>query len=121
MPRLDCYKSREQIITVKLRSESILIGRSAECDIALPAEAVSRQHARILMGAGGDYLIEDLSTNGTRVNAKVIQRRALLAPGDRIYIGDYILIYQPDQAPAEKLDSDAPETVFMQRPPGLDI
>lgn len=120
MPRLDCYKDRERIITVKLRSESILIGRAAECDIALPAEAVSRQHARILIGAGGDYLIEDLSTNGTRVNARVIERRALLAPGDRIYIGDYILIYQPDEAPAETLEEDEPATVFMQRPPGLE-
>ena len=120
MPRLDCYKSRERIITVKLRAESILIGRSAECDLQLPAEAVSRQHARILMGAGGDYLIEDLSTNGTRVNAKVIERRALLSSGDRVYIGDYTLIYQPDEAPAEELEEVEPATVFMQRPPGLE-
>ena len=78
---------------------------------------MSRQHARILMGAGGDHLLEDLSTNGTRVNAKVIDRRALLVPGDRIYIGDYILIYQP----VESLEQQEPSTVFMKRPPGLDL
>ena len=120
MPRLDCYKNRDRIITVKLREDSILIGRSSECDLQLPTDAVSRQHARILKGAAGDHLIEDLSTNGTRVNAKVIDRRALLAPGDRIYIGDYVLIYQPDEAPVEKLEKEDPPTVYMRRPPGLE-
>lgn len=121
MPRLDFYKDRERIVTVRLAAESISIGRSSSCDIQLPDDAVSRQHARILMGAGGDHLLEDLSTNGTRVNAKVIERRALLAPGDRIYIGDYILIYQPDDAPVETLEQQEPSTVFMKRPPGLDL
>lgn len=117
MPRLDFYKNHERIVTVKLRAESFLIGRSSRCDIQLPDDAVSRRHARILSGPAGDHFIEDLSTNGTRVNAKVIDRRARLSPGDRIYIEDYILIYQPDDVPAE--DLDAGSTVFMKRPPGI--
>lgn len=120
MPRLDCYRDGERLITVKLHAESILVGRSGECDLQLPDDAVSRQHARILLGAGGDHLIEDLSTNGTRVNAKIIERRGLLLPGDRIYIGDYILIYQPDEAPVEELGEDEPTTLYMQRPPELE-
>ena len=117
MPRIDFYKDRERIVTIRLTSDSILIGRSSRCDVQLPEEVVSRQHARILAGPAGDHYLEDLSTNGTRVNAKVIDRRALLAPGDRIYIEDYILIYQPDDAPPEQLDTGS--TVFMKRPPGL--
>ena len=118
MPRLDFYLDRQRIVTVKLREASILIGRSSECDIQLPSETVSRQHARILVGPAGDYLIQDLSRNGTRVNAKTIHRRALLAPGDRIYIEEYTIIYQPDDAPPESLRQG--ETVLMKRPPGLD-
>jgi pSer/pThr/pTyr-binding forkhead associated (FHA) protein len=117
MPRLDFYKDHERIVTVRLTAESILIGRSSRCDIQLPDEVVSRRHARILAGPAGDHFIEDLSTNGTRVNAKVIERRVLLSPGDRIYIEDYILIYQPDDAMPESLDAGS--TVFMRRPPGL--
>lgn len=117
MPRLDFYKDRERIVTVKLTAESILIGRSSSCDIQLPDDAVSRQHARILARPAGDHFLEDLSTNGTRVNAKLIDRRTLLAPGDRIYIEDYTLIYQPDDAPPEQFDTGS--TLFMRRPPGL--
>jgi len=118
MPRLDFYYDRQRIVTVKLREASILIGRSGRCDIQLPADGVSREHARILIGAAGDHLVEDLSTNGTRVNAATIEGRTLLSPGDRIYIDEYTIIYQPDEATPERLKHD--ETVFMKRPPELD-
>ena len=114
MPRLDFYFERQRIVTVKLAEASILIGRSAECDIQLPSDAVSRQHARILVGPAGDHLVQDLSRNGTRVNAKKIEGSTLLSPGDRIYIEDYTIIYQPDDAEPEKLKHQ--ETVFMKRP-----
>lgn len=116
MPRLDFYVDRERIVTVKLAEASILIGRSSDCDIQLPSDAVSREHARIVVGPAGDHLVQDLSTNGTRVNAKPIAGRTLLSPGDRIYIENYIIIYQPDETPPEEFE---PETVFMRRPPEL--
>lgn len=119
MPRLDCYLDQERIVAVRLREASILIGRSPRCDIQLPSDSVSREHARILIGPAGDYLIEDLSTNGTRVNAQVIEKRTLLSPGDRIYIEDYVFIYQPDDVEPIQLD-DAGSTLFMRRPAGLD-
>ena len=117
MPRLDFYFKRQRIVTVKLREASILIGRSADCDIQLPSDAVSREHARILVGPAGDHLVQDLSRNGTRVNAKTIEGRTLLAPGDRIYIENYTILYQPDEAEPEQLKHD--ETLFMRRPPEL--
>ena len=118
MPRLDFYRDLEHIVAVRLREASILIGRSSSCDIQLPSESVSRQHARIIVGPAGDYLIEDLSTNGTRVNARVIENRTLLSPGDRIYIEEYVLVYQPDDVDPIRLE-DAGSTVFMKRPHGL--
>lgn len=117
MPRLDFYLDQEHIVAVRLREASILIGRSPRCDIRLPSDSVSREHARILVGPAGDYLIEDLSTNGTRVNARVIESRTLLGPGDRIYIEDYVIIYQPDDV--EPIQLDAGSTLYMKRPPGL--
>ena len=117
MPRLDFYLDQEHIVAVRLREASILIGRSPRCDIQLPSDAVSREHARILVGPAGDYLIQDLSTNGTRVNARVIENRTLLGPGDRIYIEDYVIIYQPDDV--EPIQLDAGSTVYMKRPQGL--
>ncbi len=118
MPRLDFYYDRQRIVTVKLSESSILLGRSNRCDIQLPADGVSREHARILMGPAGDHLVEDLSTNGTRINAATIEGRTRLNPGDRIYIENYTIIYQPDEAPAERLKHE--RTVFMKRPAELD-
>ncbi len=118
MPRLDFYYDRQRIVTVKLRESSILIGRSSRCDIQLPADGVSREHARILMGPAGDHLVEDLSTNGTRVNAATLEGRSRLSAGDRIYIEEYTIIYQPDEAPPERLKHE--QTIFMKRPPELE-
>ena len=106
MPRIDLYANMELVVKLKLGSGSILIGRSGDCDVQLPNDRVSRQHARI-DHTGDSYEIADLSANGTRLNARMLTGTDRLAPGDRIYIEDYVLIYQPDDAPAEKLEEDS--------------
>ena len=51
-----------------------LIGRSPENDILLTDNAVSRKHAKIEF-RGNTFALEDLgSTNGTRINEKIISR-----------------------------------------------
>ena len=63
--------------------KEVLIGRQADCDIPVPAEEVSRHHARAKPTADG-VMIEDLgSANGTYVNGKRIQT-GLLKPGDEL-------------------------------------
>lgn len=104
MPRLDFYINYERFVTFKLGDAGVMIGRAADCDVQLPAEAVSRHHTRILSTDDGGFAIEDLSTNGTRVNAAMIEGRTPLQPGDRIYIEDYVLIFQADDVPPENLD-----------------
>lgn len=60
-----------------------IIGRDPECDICVPVNHLSRQHAR-LTPTGGFLLIKDLdSTNGTFLNGEQItQGRA--KPGDKV-------------------------------------
>jgi pSer/pThr/pTyr-binding forkhead associated (FHA) protein len=71
-----------------LDADETLIGRGHGCDLALPDDGASRQHAIVSWdAAAGAYAIEDLqSTNGTRVNGKRV-RAAPLADGDRIQVG----------------------------------
>ena len=52
------------------------------------------------------YWIEDSSRNGTRVNDRMIDEPTLLQPGDRIYIERYVIVYRPDDAPAETLTQE---------------
>ena len=64
-------------------SENGVIGRQADCDIAIPAEEISRQHARLRAAPDG-VQVEDLgSANGTFINDKRVQT-GLLKPGDEL-------------------------------------
>jgi hypothetical protein len=64
-----------------------LIGRGDGCHIVVGEALVSRRHARIVLDGGRPY-IEDLgSANGTFVNQARLHGRALLFPGDHVFIG----------------------------------
>lgn len=68
-----------------------VIGRSADVELTLAEEMVSRRHAR-LVAAGGELMIADLgSTNGTFVNGEKVAE-APLHEGDRILIGTTVLV-----------------------------
>lgn len=68
------------------RNRAISIGRSEECDIALPDRQVSRFHAR-LSWQGEQFVVEDLgSKNGTRVNGQEVKTPVGLNDGDEIQI-----------------------------------
>jgi len=63
--------------------KEMLVGRQQDCDIPVPAEEVSRHHARIKPTADG-VMVEDLgSANGTYINGKRIQQ-GLLKAGDEL-------------------------------------
>ena len=106
MPRLDFYADYKLFVKIRLGEDGILLGRGGDCDVQLPDERVSRHHAHIVPQDAGSYWIEDLSVNGTRLNAAMLEERTRLNPGDRIYIEDFVVIFQPDDVPAETLTRD---------------
>jgi pSer/pThr/pTyr-binding forkhead associated (FHA) protein len=112
MPRLDVYVDFKRFLSLKLAKGGVRVGRSGECDIQLPSEKVSRHHTTIACTPDGAFYIEDRSTNGTRVNAEMVTGTKMLAPGDRIYIDTYILVYQSDETPPETFDDDD-QTTFV--------
>jgi hypothetical protein len=88
-------------MVVTLRSSSdpassrLLLGSSAACDIIIPDQSVSRQHAW-LERQGEDYHIEDNhSRNGTWIDSDMLnpgsQRK--LSPGDMLTLGSTDLIF----------------------------
>ncbi|HEV2865294.1 MAG TPA: type VI secretion system-associated FHA domain protein TagH [Allosphingosinicella sp.] len=77
-----------------LEGDSALIGRSKNCDWNLPdpANIVSSRHAEIRRD-GADYVLKDISTNGTFVNGagERMAGEHKLKDGDVIRIGKYEL------------------------------
>ena len=74
------------------------IGRGKGSDLHISLEQVSRQHARLEIGAGG-LTIEDLgSTNGTFVNLERISSPVPVLSGDRIHLGSHEFVLVEDSA-----------------------
>src|SRR5262245_33026854 len=82
-----------------LTDDDFPIGRDPSNSLSLADDAVSRHHALIRAGAG-PMLVDLNSRNGTYVNAVPVRERKL-EPGDRIQIGDSLLLFvlEEDEAP----------------------
>jgi two-component system cell cycle response regulator len=73
--------------TYQLGPGRLIVGRAADCDIALDDSGVSRRHALLVSTAEGSVSVEDLgSTNGTMVDGARIEVREL-GGGERLQFG----------------------------------
>lgn len=79
---------------VRLDKDSMVIGRSRNCDIVIPSAKVSRQHASISR-VEGDFYIEDLgSANGVWINGEKISGRTKIKAGDVFNISEETLTFE---------------------------
>lgn len=80
--------------TYELTKPEMRLGRSAENEIPLDSEKVSRRHALIVL-TGATFYIQDLgSANGTFVNGNQVHDRVALSNGDEIRMGDQTFLFQ---------------------------
>ena len=74
-------------------AEGATLGRSRECDVVLSDPNVSRRHAEV-RPRGGSWVLRDLgSTNGSRVNGRLIEGPEVLKPGDEVEVGSTVLTF----------------------------
>jgi hypothetical protein len=72
-----------------------VIGRSRECDVILGDSNVSRRHAEIRPGAGGQWTVADLgSTNGVQVNGRRVTGATPLRSGDHLVFGTVDAVFE---------------------------
>jgi small-conductance mechanosensitive channel len=69
------------------------VGRSRACDLPLTDPNASKEHLRLAWEEGAWVLTDLGSSKGTRVNGKLAER-AVLAPFDRIAVGDTLMIFE---------------------------
>lgn len=96
------------VVTPETTTKNVyLIGRGTNCDLMLDSVDVSRTHGKIEF-LSNEYHYSDLgSANGSYINntkMKPNQNRSLKA-NDRISIGDFMLVMEAIDSPAEKPQS----------------
>jgi hypothetical protein len=77
----------------QIDKQSVVIGRSRDCDIRLSDPNVSRRHAEIRQEGTAYWLVDLESTNGSTVNGRR-QQRAKLENDDRITLGSTDLVFR---------------------------
>ncbi|MGC9397510.1 MAG: FHA domain-containing protein [Anaerolineae bacterium] len=94
-----------------LADEETTVGRALSNDIVITSKRVSREHA-CLRREGWRTILEDRgSTNGTFLNGERVLSPVVLQDGDRLKIGDVVLIFRdPDvtyrDSPLPELEVD---------------
>ncbi len=93
----------------------VTIGRVQGNDIILPKGNVSKRHSRIVLKDNRFIVVDLKSTNGTYVNGRKITSPLVVKPGDKIYIGDFIMTVEEGPQPAAQ--PSPPQPAFEEPPP----
>ncbi|MEM7283830.1 MAG: AAA family ATPase [Pseudomonadota bacterium] len=87
----------------QLHQGRMIVGRTADNDIQINSEYVSRHHAQVITSVKGST-VEDLnSTNGIYVNSQRVKKRKL-RHGDEVEIGTHFLQYFVEEV--EEMDEE---------------
>ncbi|MCI0686724.1 MAG: FHA domain-containing protein [Sporichthyaceae bacterium] len=79
-------------VSVPLGSTPVTIGRAQGSTIVLDDDYASGQHARLVPGLDGQWMVEDLrSTNGTYLDGRKIASPTAVAIGNKIRIGKTVI------------------------------
>jgi signal transduction histidine kinase/pSer/pThr/pTyr-binding forkhead associated (FHA) protein len=101
MPSLFVVRGRDQGHHFQLSESISRIGREAGSEIQLSDSEASRMHAEIRVMDDGKWELLDLnSSNGTRINGETVSRHTLRS-GDRLEIGDTMMIFTGSGQPSE--------------------
>lgn len=86
-----------------LFGEVTTLGREQSNDIVVQSRGVSRYHARITR-TGSTFAVEDLgSSNGTWLNDKRIEGKAMLRDGDHVRFDDQAFAFRDEEAGSQTL------------------
>jgi hypothetical protein len=113
---------RQRIVALDADRERLTVGRTAGSDVAFPWDReVSRLHAT-LENVGGHWTLVDEGTsrNGTFLNGERVTGRRRLADGDRVRMGNTVLVLRlpgddPDDLTAVPGATEAPLLSEAQR------
>lgn len=106
-------------MTHTLEAGSTTVGRHPDSVIVLDCPSVSGHHAIVELQDDSCYVIDQQSSNGTRVNGATIEE-AKLNDGDRVAFGDIQAVFYQGEPPAAEEEAPAPPVIYVPEPT-LDI
>lgn len=110
MPRLLIIKGTDEGKQFELTGDRLSIGRDTQNEIRLHDTEVSRRHAEFITSSEG-YRLKDIgSANGTFVNNVKVDD-VLLQAGDRVQIGQTILVYSSGRMDPVQQHGDLAEQI----------
>jgi pSer/pThr/pTyr-binding forkhead associated (FHA) protein len=89
--RTGSLKGQRLIVKVPV----VNIGRADYCDLVIPDDSVSSQHAKLTRREGLWILTDLESTNGTMVDGERVKGDVPIAPGAFVRFGDVQLVFEP--------------------------
>src|SRR5438874_10684120 len=78
--------------------DEVTVGRVPGNDIVLPKGNVSKRHSQVFRREGRFFVADLKSTNGTYLNGRRITTPSVIRPGDKIYVGDFVVIVDTGEA-----------------------
>jgi pSer/pThr/pTyr-binding forkhead associated (FHA) protein len=105
--RSGSLKGQRLIVKVPI----VNIGRADYCDMVIPDDSVSSQHAKLTRREGVWVLTDLGSTNGTMVDGEKVEGDIPLAPGAFVRFGDVQLIFEPTDDDADMNAPKATRTI----------
>src|SRR5262249_29071450 len=109
MRRLVCVAGPLRDAVIEIAERGLTVGRSSECDIAIPDKTLSRAHCAIEVRGEAVWIVDRGGRNGTTVNGASVAEQAL-QPGDRVQIGACTFVVDDDDRNGAA-DADANATV----------
>ena len=109
---LEVVSGQDKVTQNRFNENEIVIGRDKNCDLPVPDEKVSAQHAHITFHHGQWWLKDLNSTNGTFLNREKIISPTVLITGDEFQCGNTLfrirIGFENQPSPAQQLESGGP-------------
>ncbi len=121
MPRLIVLRGVDEGKQFDVSGPAVVVGRHSSNPVSLHDTQVSRRHLELRPLPDGGYQVFDLgSGNGTLLNGQSV-KAAPLRTGDRIALGQTLLLYTTGQADASGRNDLTERVRILNRDPGSDV
>ena len=106
-----------QRLVYEFRRDVVRIGRRRSSDVCLPDPAVSLDHAQLARAGPEFFLVDEGSTNGTRLGPRRIEpgRRSAVRTGDILQLGPFSLLFEADEETSSAETTSEETALFARR------